>query len=124
MVGLFWVQLGPGGSDWSKVGQVGPCWVRCGPGGSGWVLVVQIGPWWVRVAYWQGYRVRAMDRLWCGCPHTSYDTEGTAVNGKVWRSADKNRERQSRVILSPSILQLTLVTSQPIAMALADMVFG
>ena len=36
-------------------------------------------------------------------PHTSYDTEGTAVNGKVRRhsaAADKNRERQSKVILS------------------------
>ena len=37
------VQLGPGGSDWSKVGQDGPWWVRLGPSGSDWSLVGEGG---------------------------------------------------------------------------------
>ena len=59
------------------------------------------------MACWHGYSVRAMDRSG-GSPHTSYDTEGTAVNEKVRRrsaaAVDKNRERQSRVSSLLSLL--------------------
>ena len=81
--------LGIGGSDWSLAG--GSHWARVGHG--------------LGVACWHGYSVQALDRLWWVgglCPHTSYDSEGTPVNGKVCASADKNWERLSRVILPPS----------------------
>ena len=42
------------------MGQIGLKFVKMGPGGSGWAQVVQIGPWWVSLVYWHPYRVKAL----------------------------------------------------------------